>query len=355
MTLGLRMASMGFLMPLLASCSTSGAQSDHFNGSSFFNPEGGDHTFSDSVKWMWEMEAVSWPSWLEDPPHPPPPARVPRGALRVTYINHATVLIQINGLNIVTDPIWSDYAGLTPWLGVRRVRAPGVAFDSLPPIDLVLVSHDHFDHLDLPTLERLARRDRPRFVVGLGVSAALKSIGIDERRIVELDWWQQSAVEGSDLRLVFVPARHGSGRGPFSQRSTLWGGFVIDAPEGAVYFAGDTGLGQFVDELAARFDRVRVALLPIGSYEKRWIMKTQHMNPDDAVQVHRKLRALQSVGMHFGTFAEHPEQAIDAHEKDLASALASQKVEPGRFWVLGFGEGRDVPPLERPSAPDATR
>lgn len=344
---------MGLLMPLVASCATSSAQSDHFDGSRFFNPEGGDHTFSDSVKWLWEMETVPWPSWVDDPPQAQPPVRVPQGSLRVTYVSHATVLIQVNGLNILTDPIWSDYAGPTSWLGVRRVRAPGVAFDALPPIDLVLVSHDHFDHLDLPTLERIHRRDRPRFLVGLGVSGLLKSAGVDAQRVSELDWWQDSAVEGTDLRVVFVPARHGSGRGPFSRNTTLWGGFVIDAPEGAVYFAGDTAFGQFVDEIASRFGRVRLAILPIGSYEKRWIMKTQHMNPDDAVQVHRKLGALQSVGMHYGTFAEHPEQTIDAHEKDLASARASQDVEPGRFWVLGFGEGRDVPPLGPPSRSEA--
>jgi L-ascorbate metabolism protein UlaG (beta-lactamase superfamily) len=121
---------------------------------------------------------------------------------------------------------------------------------------------------------------------------------------------------------------------------------VIDAPAGQVYFAGDTGLGRFVDEIAVRFRRIRLAILPIGNYEKRWFMKTQHMNPDDAVAVHRTLRAIRSMGVHFGTFAEHPEQRIDAHEKDLAAALASQRVMADRFWVLGFGESRDVPPLD---------
>ncbi len=145
---------------------------------------------------------------------------------------------------------------------------------------------------------------------------------------------------------MFVPARHESGRiSPFSRNTSLWGGFVIDSPEGQVYFAGDTGNGAFINELAGRYQRIRLAILPIGNYEKRWFMKTQHMNPDDAVLVHRALRANQSMGIHFATFAEHPEQAIDAHEKDLAAALVEHGVSPARFWIPGFGEGRDVTPL----------
>jgi L-ascorbate metabolism protein UlaG (beta-lactamase superfamily) len=265
------------------------------------------------------------------------------GDLRVTYVNHATVLIQIDGINILTDPIWSKYAGPTSWLGVKRVRPPGVAFEALPKIDFVLVSHDHYDHLDAPTIERLAQRDHPKFIVGSGVATRLTSIDIPARDITELDWWNEINVAGARMRIIFVPARHGSGRGPFTEACTLWGGFVIATPDEEVYFAGDTGLGAFVDEIAARFSRIRLAILPIGAYEKRWFMKTQHMNPEDAVLVHRKLRAAQSMGIHYGTFAEHPEQAIDAHEKDLAAALASQAIEPSRFWVLGFGEARSVP------------
>lgn len=147
---------------------------------------------------------------------------------------------------------------------------------------------------------------------------------------------------GEDVQIVFVPARHGSGRGPLSENRTLWGGFVIDAPDGQVYFAGDTGHGRFVEDIAARFDRIRLAILPIGNYEKRWFMKAQHMNPDDAVAVHRTLRAGQSMGMHYGTFAEHPEQSIDAHEKGLVEAVSRQEVAPDQIWVLEFGEGRDV-------------
>lgn len=316
------------------------AASDHHDGERFFNPEGRYSTL-DLLRWLVEMKTVPWPSWIDDPPQPPPPIRVGAGGLRVTYVNHATVLLQLEGVNLVTDPIWSDRAGPFRWAGSKRVRAPGTALERLPPIAYVLLSHDHYDHLDLPTLERLARRDHPTFIVGLGVGEVLASRGI--RDVVELDWWQE--LHRDALRITFVPARHGSGRGPLSRDRTLWGGFVIDSPSGAVYFAGDTARGGFVEHLTQAFPRIRLAVLPVGSYEKRWFMRGQHLSPDDAVAVHRDLEAAQSVGIHFGTFAEHPEQAIDAHVADLAAALERHRISPSAFWLLGFGEGRDVAPL----------
>ncbi|MFH0902196.1 MAG: MBL fold metallo-hydrolase [Pseudomonadota bacterium] len=320
----------------------SGPVSSHFDGSRFFNPEREDHSPGDTVKWLWEMDTVDWPEWVDDPPQPPPPERTEPGILRVTFVNHATVLLQIDGINILTDPIWSKRAGPISWLGVKRVRAAGVPFARLPRIDVVLISHDHYDHLDAPTIDMLWRRDRPRFFVGLGVGEQLRALGVPARSVTELDWWQEHVLAGTSVRILFAPARHSSGRGLFSEGRTLWGGFLIDTAGGQVYFAGDTGLGAFVDEIAARFHRIRLAILPVGSYEKRWFMKTQHLNPEDAVLVHRKLQARQSMGIHYGTFAEHPEQSIDAHERDLAAALASQAIDPSLFWLLGFGEGRDV-------------
>jgi L-ascorbate metabolism protein UlaG (beta-lactamase superfamily) len=322
------------------------AVSDHCDGSVFFNPEPG-HSFADMVRWLWEMERVPWPDWVQDPPQSPPPGRVYGKGLRVTYINHATILIQTEGMNILTDPIWSTRAGPLPFLGTVRVRAPGVAFEDLPPIDYVLISHDHFDHLDIPTLERLKEAHDPVFVTGLAVGELLAAHGIDN--VVELDWWQSHRLGEGGVTLTFVPARHGSGRAPFRENRTLWGGFVIDSPNGQIYFAGDTGYGEFINDVAARFNRIRLAVLPIGNYEKRWFMKSQHMNPDDAVTAHKALGAPMSIGMHFATFAEHPEQAIDAHEKDLADALKKYGVPDREFRVLEFGEGREIPPLSENS------
>lgn len=343
----LEIAFAGCVFSCLCGCAAyRGPVSSHFDGSQFFNPERGDHSLWATARWLWQMETVDWPEWVSDPPHPLPPGRAGLGALRATYINHATVLLQTDGLNILTDPIWSKRAGPVSWLGVKRVRSAGVPLERMPQIDLVLISHDHYDHLDEPTIDKLWARDHPRFLVGLGVGARLRSLGISASSVVELDWWQEHAPAGTHTRIVFVPARHASGRGPFTDRRTLWGGFLIDAPSGRTYFAGDTAYGEFVDEIAARFRHIRLAILPVGSYEKRWFMRTRHMNPEDAVLVHRKLGAQQSMGMHYGTFAEHPEQSIDAHEKDLAAALASQGVDPSRFRLLGFGEGWDVRPWE---------
>jgi L-ascorbate metabolism protein UlaG (beta-lactamase superfamily) len=323
------------------------AISDHFDGSVYFNAEPG-HSFTDMVRWFWEMERVDWPDWVQDAPQPPPPERVYGDGLRVTYINHATVLIQTEGINILTDPIWSTRAGPAPFIGTRRVRAPGVAFEDLPPIDYVLISHDHYDHLDIPTLERLKEAHDPVFVTGLAVGKLLAAYDIVS--VVELDWWQSHRLGEGGVTCTFVPARHGSGRAPFRENGTLWGGFVIDSPGGQVYFAGDTGYGEFINDVAARFGRIRLAILPIGNYEKRWFMKSQHLNPEDAVIAHRTLGAPMSIGIHFATFAEHPEQTIDAHEKDLTDALKRHGVPDCEFVIPRFGEGMDVRPLSTDKA-----
>lgn len=323
-----------------------GPTTGHFDGSRFFNPEGSDHTFGDELKWFRQMETIEWPKWLNDAQQPPPVERVGPGDLRVTFINHATVLIQMDGLNIITDPIWSERAGPVSWLGTTRVRLPGVKLEQLPRIDYVLVSHDHYDHLDLPTVRLIAQRDHPTFLAGLGVGRYLRSADLPDRNIVELDWWQTHQPSDTAVRFAFVPARHQSGRiSPFSRNRTLWGGFVIDSPGGQVYFSGDTGSGPFIGKIAKRYRRIRLAILPVGNYEKRWFMKAQHMNPDDAVRAHLALDAGQSMGIHYATFAEHPEQAIDAHETDLAAALSEHAVSSDAFWILNFGEGRNVPPI----------
>ncbi len=322
-----------------------GPVSDHWDGSRFTSTEPGDHTFADMVKWMWEMENIPWPEWIDDPRQPVPVARVSDDGLRVTYINHATVLIQTDGLNILTDPIWSEHTGPFGRIGPARLRAPGVLINDLPPIDYILISHDHWDHLDMPTLNRIVARDHPTILVGLGV----KSLLPDEvaKNAVELDWWQSTSSQVTSTSFTFVPSRHQSGRWPFVQNKTLWGGFVIESATGdQVYFAGDTGHGNFLKQIHERFGQIRLAILPIGNYEKRWMMKSQHMNPDDAVRAHLLLGSGQSMGIHYATFAEHQEQAIDAHEIDLSSALKNYSVPESAFWILKFGEGRDVPPLD---------
>lgn len=314
-------------------------QSDHFNGKYFYDNEK-HHTFSDEIKWFWQMETVKWPSWIDDPQQPPPPEKVKNGDIRVTYINHATVLIQMEELNILTDPIWSFRAGPVKWLGTKRVRAPGIEMKDLPKIDFILISHDHYDHLDINTLKELSKLPKPVILAGLGIKKILEAKNFNN--VIELDWWQEYIHQQSKMKFTFVPARHSSGRGLFDGNKTLWGGFVIEGAAGAVYFAGDTAYGKFLKDIKERFKEFRLAILPIGNYEKRWIMEMEHMNPDDAVRVHKLLSVKQSAGMHFGTFLEHPEQTIDAHNKDLQEALKKNNISESEFWVLKFGEGRYV-------------
>ncbi len=338
--------SLILLIFVFASCNPAykGPKSDHFDGSEFFNEEKSGHSFSDMIKWLWEMETVDWPEWIEDPAQPAPPSRIGGDSIRVTFINHAAVLIQMNGLNILTDPIWSMKAGPYSWLGTKRVRAAGIKIEDLPPVDLVLISHDHFDHLDLPSLKTIVQMHQPVILAGLGVKSLLDDE--DAPYLIELDWMQAYKTKNGRLKITFVPARHNSGRGMLSGNETLWGGFVIEAPSGQIYYAGDTAFGKFIYSIAEKFKNIRLAILPVGSYEKRWFMKNQHMNPDDAVKAHKILNAQQSMGVHYATFAEHPEQAIDAHEKDLAIALKKYDVPAEEFWVLGFGEGRYVKEID---------
>ena len=313
-----------------------GPVSDHFDGTYFYNKEP-DHSFLDMVKWMWQMETVDWPEWIEDGRQPAPPAYVDGEQLNVTYINQATVLIQTDSLNILTDPIWSQRAGPISWLGVKRVRAPGVRFEDLPKIDIILISHDHYDHLDLPSLRKLAERDRPLILVGLGTRQLLNSESIEN--VIEMDWWDEYASEGQDIKITFVPSRHNSGRSMFGNNRRLWGGFVIESPGGRIYFAGDTAYDKILQAIGERFDSFRLTILPLGSYEKRWFMKSQHINPEEAILIHKMLNSGQSIGIHFGTFAEHPEQAIDAHVIDLKNALIKHDLGSSKFLLLEFGQG----------------
>jgi len=314
--------------------------SDHYNGSEFYNPEPSDHTFGDMLVWLWEMETVKWPEWIYDPSQPKPELYAVHNGCSFTYINHSTTLIQIDSINILTDPIWSDFAGPVSWLGADRVRDPGVKFDDLPPIGIVLLSHDHFDHLDLPTLKKLVKTFNPVILTGLGLKTFLADEDITN--VVELDWWDEYKISDSEIMITFIPARHSSGRGLFDGNETLWGGFVIENNSKRILFAGDTAYGIFLGRIHRIYSSFDLTILPVGNYEKRWFMRNQHMNPEDAVRAHLLLNSKQSVGIHYATFAEHPEQEINAHEKDLEEALDKFNVDEVRFRILKFGERLEI-------------
>ncbi len=322
---------------------------DHFDGQRFFNPYvDTSRSFRELLHWRMTRAPEPWPE--PAPQVAVPPARaVDDGRIVVTYIGQATVLIQCAGFNILSDPMFSLRASPLSWLGPKRVRAPGIAFDDLPPIHLVLLSHNHYDHMDLPSLRRLQARWAPGIVTGLGNGAYLARKGIGGA--IELDWWQACEVRPG-LRVHFVPAQHWSNRFFAGIRTMLWGGHVVETEAGRVYFAGDTGYPAHFGEIRERLGEPHVALLPIGAYEPRWFMGPQHMNPDDAVRAHLDLGAHRSIAMHFGTF-KLSDEGIDEPVRALIEARVRHGVPEERFRVPEFGQ-----PVEccrtRRSAPSIT-
>jgi L-ascorbate metabolism protein UlaG (beta-lactamase superfamily) len=307
--------------------------SDHYDGRAFHNVhDRTGKTLRDVWRWRRSSTPEPWPAWVEDPPQPPP-ARLGPGRIAATFIGHASVLVQLGGRCVLLDPIWSPRCSPLRFAGPRRVRRPGQALAALPGVDLLLVSHNHYDHLDLPTLRQVRRRWQPPAATGLGNARHLAKAGIHGAR--ELDWWD--SVELAGLRVTYVPAQHFSARTPFDRNRSLWGGFVIEAPGACVYFAADSGWCPHFAEIAARFPRIDLALLPIGAYAPRFFMRTQHMDPEEAVAAHKVLRPRRSIGMHFGTFAGLTDEAIDAPERWLAEARARQGVTAEAFGTIPFG------------------
>ncbi len=308
--------------------------SDHFDGKRFFNPRvNTDHTLADLLRWWLTRRPKPWPRREGRPAARPAPV-VDDDRIVVTYIGQATLLVQCAGYNVLTDPIFSLRASPIGWWGPRRMRDPGIAFEGLPRIDLVLLSHNHYDHMDLPSLRRLQERFAPVIVTGLGNGVYLAGKGIGGA--VELDWWQ-SCEARPGLRVTYVPAQHWSHRGLGDRRTMLWGGLVLEAAAGRVYFAGDTGYPAHFGEIRRRLGEPHVALLPIGAYEPRWFMGPQHMNPDEAVRAHLDLGAHQSLAMHFETY-RLTDEGIDEPVRWLAEARARHGVPAERFMVPEFGQ-----------------
>ena len=313
--------------------------SDHFDGRVFHNVhDRTEKTLADVWAWRRQSRRIPWPAWIEDPPQPPP-GRVAPDRIAVTFIGHASFLLQIGGRCVLLDPVWSPRASPLTFAGPKRVRAPGQKLAALPGVDLLLVSHNHYDHLDLATLRAVRQHWSPPAVTGLGNARHLAKAGF--RDVPELDWWQSR--EAAGLRITHVPAQHFSARTPFDRNHSLWGGFVIQAGAATVYFAADTGWCPHFAEIGRAFPRIDLALLPIGAYEPRWFMRTQHMDPGEAVQAHQALGARRSIGMHFGTFAGLTDEAIDGPETWLAEARAEAGLSEDSFTTLPFGATRDWP------------
>jgi L-ascorbate metabolism protein UlaG (beta-lactamase superfamily) len=272
-----------------------------------------------------------WPQHVDVPARRPP--ALDGAAAVITFIGHATFLIQTPAGNLLTDPIYSRRAGPLNLIGPRRVRQPALQFEDLPPISTVLLSHNHYDHCDLPTLRKIAKRFDPVVVTPLGNRGLVQAAGI--RRVEELDWWQE-ATSGA-LPITLTPAQHFSARTPFDRNRALWGGFALAAGHLRLFFAGDTAYASHFADIRRRLGPIDLALLPIGAYEPRWFMQAVHMNPAEAVQAHIDLEASESIGMHFGTFPMASE-GIDEPIRALVQACAARNVPFPRFRTLEFGE-----------------
>ncbi|KUG09358.1 MBL fold metallo-hydrolase [Solirubrum puertoriconensis] len=326
---------------VLVGCSLSaprykGPRSEHFNGKEFVNqPPVEEKGFGGVLKWMFNRDKDEWPEQPNAFVGPPPARQVAAGKVRLTFVGHGTFLLQVDGLNILTDPIWSERCSPFSWIGPKRMRPPGLRFEELPRIDAVVISHNHYDHLDLPTLQRLAERDKPLILVPLGVKKLLDEEGI--ANATELDWWQQRDL-GQAMQAVCVPAQHFSGRGLSDRNATLWAGWVLRTKAGKLYYAGDTGYGPFLQEIARREGPIQLAILPIGAYKPQWFMEPIHMSPAQAVQAHRDLGAVRSVATHFGTF-QMADDGLTEPVTDLRQAMQQQQVPDSAFVVLREGVG----------------
>jgi len=308
---------------------------DHFDGRKFFNPSGPALQPFTALPRLLLTRRTPWPRTVPVTQREPPDRH--GNDIVVTFIGHATFLIQTQTATIITDPVFADHAGPFGLLGPRRVGRPGITFERLPPVSLILLSHNHYDHCDTHALRKLAQRFDPGVVAPLGNASLLRSVGLG--RVEELDWWNEASVAGVPVTLT--PAHHFSARTPFDRNRALWGGFVITIGARRIYFAGDTGYTAAFKDIYERFGSVDLALLPIGAYEPRWFMQSIHMNPAEAVQAHLDLRAHTSVAMHFGTFQLTPE-GIDEPVHALADALDSHGIAPNAFRALSVGESITV-------------
>jgi len=324
--------------PLFQGCtSTTVPPSDHFDGARFHNRVSvPDYTVAEEIKIAWELRTKrkNWLARFETTPYRAPAEPLDHG-ISVQWIGHSTTLIQTPGLNVITDPVLFDSIG-PPLLGINTVTNPGVLIESLPTIDVILISHNHYDHLDLRSLHALVDRQQtnpPTILAGRGLGTLLKDAGFT--RYAELDW--DGSAMAKNARIYFLEAIHASRRAVLDTNKTLWGSFLIDSPAGRIYFAGDTAYGTHFRTIYETYGSPTVSLLPIGAYEPRWFMYRMHMNPDEAVRAHLELHSHASIGIHFGLI-DNAGESFDAPGNDLIAARRAHGVEATEFVVPRYGQ-----------------
>jgi len=303
--------------------------------------------FVDFLRWRWTRFLRSRPSAEVNPF---PLAQTDREFLKtnrarttLTWIGHATLLLQLNGKNIVTDPHFSKRASPVQWAGPNRVVPPALAIQDLPPIDVVVISHNHYDSLDKNSIISLLNREGGRdtlFFVPLGLSTWFKKLGAS--RIFELDWWDQR--EAKSLKLIAVPVQHWSLRIFMARNTSLWAGWIIQSKDFSFLFVGDSGYTPVFKEIGQKLGPFDLSAIPMGAYEPRWFMRSHHMNPDEAVQVHLDVRSKKSVAMHWGTFIL-TDEPLDEPPDELRAALKKMQIAPDEFLLLQHGESIILPNL----------
>ncbi len=313
-----------------------GPQSDHFDGVRFHLGERTrDKSQLDLLKWSMGGDKAVWPGAVPGPRRDVPPARVEGDSLRVSYIGHASVLIQTHGVNLLIDPVWSERASPVSFAGPKRVNEPGMALEDLPPLDAILVSHNHYDHLDMATLSTLARGPKFRIITPLGNDVVMRDGGV---RAEAHDWSARIEV-GAGVFVHLEPAYHWSARGLLDRRMALWCAFVIETPSGSIYHIADTGFadGEVFSAMRAKHGGFKLAILPIGAYAPRWFMRDQHVDPDESVAILQLCGAQRALAHHWGTF-QLTDEPIDEPPQRLAQALAREGIGAERFVVKRPGE-----------------
>lgn len=312
-----------------------GPKTKDFNGKTFQNPGGIKAKGTlDVLKWMISRERGAWRQTADFQHGERPPGRVEGDECRVTFINHSTFLIQANGLNILTDPIWSERTSPVQFAGPKRYDPPGIRWEDLPSIDVVIISHNHYDHLDATTIKALVKDHNAEFYAPLGISAYLRKLGVKQTK--DMNWWEEEDIN-KEVSLVCVPAQHFSGRGTYDRDKTLWAGFVIKSASGNIYFAGDTGYGEFFKEIGEKYGPFRFSMIPIGAYKPAWFMSPIHISPSEAVKVHLDVQSEKSIAMHFGTFPL-ADDGRDDPVVELADALKKHGLSDENFMTLKNGE-----------------
>ncbi|MBF0361728.1 MAG: MBL fold metallo-hydrolase [Oligoflexia bacterium] len=312
-------------------------KSDHYDGHTFFNLKNNnvDKGFFDIIKWRFTSSKIKWPEFVSDNHRPQikDVKEIRSNEVYVTYINHASHLIQLKDINILTDPLFSSRASPFSWIGPKRVRAAGILIEELPNIDLVLISHNHFDHLDQPSIKQLIYKFNPTFIVPIGNKQYIEEMG--SKKIIELDWWQTTSQK--DINIVVVPAQHWSLRFPGSRNKALWSGFIIESAKIKILFSGDCGYSNTFKDIKEKFGQIDISIIPIGSYSPRWFMQVQHMDPEDAVKAHIDLNSNLSIANHYGTF-QLSDEGIDDPIKELKIQLKKYNIADNLFLTPKNGE-----------------